>query len=225
MSCLTFSLFIQKCYLFFFFFLVHLDILTHLHLNPKKVSFSLHEWSLSLIWPSPIYNLATYMRLVPCLCTPRILLKPATHAPSTEMSTFGRKKQQPCSSRTGSTGKAKITHCKYLCWAGRCQTIFYCYHQFHSSMTGVYISILASSDHSWFLSSHPRLLSSYLQRNSELHNSSWDHLFYFIVIFLWDSQESHHLGNIIWQHSLSFQGEKRHSQSHHPMDYRLLFSA
>lgn len=163
------------------------------------------------------------MRVVPCFHTPRIAPKPAIHAPSMEMSTSGRKRQQLFSSRTGSTEKAKITHCKYLCSDGRCQTLFYCYHQFHSSMTGVYMSILASSDHSWFLSSHPRLLSSYLQRNSELHNSSWDHLFYF-VIFLVRFSGVPHLGNFIWQHSLSFQGEKRHSQSHHSMVYRLLFS-
>lgn len=59
----------------------------------------------------------------------------------------------------------------------------HCCHQSHSSRTRVYISILASSDHSWFLSPYWGLLSSYLQKNSKLHNSSWDHLFFYYFNF------------------------------------------
>lgn len=72
----------------------------------------------------------------------------------------------------------KITYCAVLGWD--MPNTIHCCHQSHPSRTRVYISILASSDHSWFLSPYWELLSSYLQKNSKLRNSSWDHLFFLL---------------------------------------------
>lgn len=94
-----------------------------------------------------------------------------------------RRKQQFSSSRTGSTRKAGNAHYKYLCCPGSCQTLYYC-HQFQSSRTGVYIALLAPSDHRWFLSPHPGLLSSNLQRYSEVLNCSRDYIICLLLLLI-----------------------------------------
>ena len=91
-----------------------LGVPIHLHLNPKKVPFSIRAFRLhEPLQPSLQFrSWQLFSEVVPCLHTPRITLKLVSHAATTLIQ---RKKQQFCSSRTGSTGKARITHYKYLC--------------------------------------------------------------------------------------------------------------
>lgn len=93
-----------------------LGVPTLLHLNPEKVPLSIRAFSLSEpSQPSLQFrSWQLFSEVVPCLHTPRIALKLVSHAATVLISTSQRRKQQFCFSRTGSTGKARITRYKCL---------------------------------------------------------------------------------------------------------------